>query len=258
MSTKLEDQAGCLDLSPKNPLRKPEWRWLRNIEGHDPWPDRFAGRMLSCRAGQRNRTLLEGIDIYEGDPLRRAELEARILARQTNVAIGARMDLSPEVIAWYRGAFFDVQPKLDFPSWVTNAVLKPDPRGVLGKHDVPFLWKDTGYWCPIAELEKLITAVDRQELARWGVDAYLQSSSKLSTYAKVAIAARRMPVPRTPAEFLRWGRVREYLADPRSRSADGEILSPLNLRVKLPEERRLAEEVVETVASVVKANRAVV
>ena len=245
----IHDQQVCsLDFSPENPARKPEWRWLRHLGGFKPWRDTFAHRMWACRAAKPNRILLQVLEVYEGDHFRRAELEARMLARQSDAQIAKRMDLDPPVVSWYRGAFFDVDEKLEFPSWITHCVLRTEPSGVLGKDDIPWLWKHTGYWLGLVALEELLQAVDRQELLEWGIDAYFQKSSRLSMDMKLSIAARRLRVPRTPAEFVRWQRVKERCDSRRLRTADPEILSPLKLRVILPEER-LAEERVETVVT---------
>jgi len=74
------------------------------------------------------------------DSLLRGELEARILAKQTDAEIGKRCGLDAGVIAWYASLFFDVRPRIEAMDWlVRNVIGRPD-YDPYGKHELARLW----------------------------------------------------------------------------------------------------------------------
>ena len=55
----------------------------------------------------------------------RCELEARLLARQTDEQIAEELGTLPEVIDWYEQLFFNVRDRLHNRGYITNRVLMP-------------------------------------------------------------------------------------------------------------------------------------
>jgi hypothetical protein len=109
---------------PGSPFRVPEWRWLRaeylNETGRrmdrridDQWVkharDALRGR---GRAGTPAATVWAAREVWLGDPNRRGEVEARLLAGNGDAAVVGRTALSEQVVAAYSEVFFDVRPAM--------------------------------------------------------------------------------------------------------------------------------------------------
>lgn len=107
---------------PHSPFRVPEWRWLRAMHMHetgrridhridDEWVSlardalRVRGRTNSPAA-----TVQAARDVWVGEPNRRGEMEARLLAGDEDVVIAACTALPERVVAAYAAVFFDVRP----------------------------------------------------------------------------------------------------------------------------------------------------
>ncbi len=147
--------------------------------------------------------------ISTDDPLRRAELEARILADQPAGDIAAAMGLAPEAVIQFEEHCFDVRCRLNIPSWIVQQAIRLNPEGILNNADISQLWKWTGYSFGLEQLERLLNAVHRDTVRRDGVDAYLRPSVPLDLDFKILIAIQRLPIPKTPRELLRMQRILE-------------------------------------------------
>jgi hypothetical protein len=103
---------------------------------------RFRGGLARCRceadrarlAGQFPALVAAHAAFTAADPLRRAELEARLLAGQDDAAVATKMGMAADVVATYEGVFFAVRPRLAYPHYVLGVVLgggrvyyAPDP-----------------------------------------------------------------------------------------------------------------------------------
>src|SRR5712692_7415760 len=56
----------------------------------------------------------------------RCEVEARILAGQTDDEIAQRCSLWPEVVCWYERAFFHIRDRLTAGDWIMTQVIGDD------------------------------------------------------------------------------------------------------------------------------------
>jgi hypothetical protein len=139
-----------------DPWPAPARRWLRAgyLLRHRLWPFwgrddpatwaawRFRRGLRRCRGeadrawlARRFPTLAEAHRLYRSaEPLRRAELEARLLAGEDDGTVGAKMGLSAPGVAMYHDVFFEVRPRLAYPHYVLGVVLgggrvyyAPDP-----------------------------------------------------------------------------------------------------------------------------------
>ncbi len=115
---------------PGSPFRRPEWRWLRAMHLHetgrridhrvdDAWVKharhalRSRGRINSPAAAVRSAR-----KVWEGDPDRRGEVEARLLAGDGDAVVADRMALPEGVVAAYAEVFFCVRPTPKATDWV--------------------------------------------------------------------------------------------------------------------------------------------
>jgi hypothetical protein len=141
---------------PTDPWPEPARRWLRAgyLLRHRLWPFwsrddpatwaawRFRRGLRRCRGAAARRrlarrypALAEAHGLYRSaEPLRRAELEARLLAGEDDGTIGAKMGLSAAGVAAFHTTFFAVRPRLAHPHYVLGVVLgggrvyyAPDP-----------------------------------------------------------------------------------------------------------------------------------
>jgi hypothetical protein len=139
-----------------DPWQEPAHRWLRcgYLLGHGRRPLRgrddvatqrawrFRRGLARCRGeadrarlARRFPTLAEAHSLYmSAEPLRRAELEARLLAGQDDAAVAAKMGLSAAGVAAFHATFFEVRPRLGVHVYVLGVVLgggrvfyAPDP-----------------------------------------------------------------------------------------------------------------------------------
>ena len=81
----------------------------------------------------------------QGPDLFRAEVEARILARERFSSIAQKTCLSVAAIATYEAIFFNVRDWLDSPSYITHRVIGPKIHEGLKPSDIDVLWKFFGY-----------------------------------------------------------------------------------------------------------------
>lgn len=79
------------------------------------------------------------------------EIEARLLARQDDRAIGTTCGVDPAVIAAYERQFFCVRDYLDCPSWVFHRAI-----GNATPTNVGAVWRSYGYFGGVHVLEALL------------------------------------------------------------------------------------------------------
>jgi hypothetical protein len=80
-----------------------------------------------------------------GDPTR-YEVEARILARQTNEEIAQRVSVHPDAIEWYEAVFFNVRDRLDNEGYIGRQVIGPAVAHGLRNISLDFSAKYWGYY----------------------------------------------------------------------------------------------------------------
>jgi len=127
-----------------DPARPPDWRWQRaaaivaagqhvSTKREDP-PTcqavrfiRALRRYVSDRGARvltkRQPEIAMALKLHQGNPLRKLEIECRILARQTPAVIGRATSLPPSVVKAYGDLFYNVQDKLDASVYIIYAVV---------------------------------------------------------------------------------------------------------------------------------------
>src|SRR5262249_45385186 len=149
-----------------DPFKAPCWRWQRAgyllDHGRQPLQDLddvvtgeaglFRKALPRCRpAADREQPaqdypgLFEPHAVYTGEPLRRAELEARLLAGSDDITIAVKLGLSPAAVAVYHDLYFDVRPHLNAHAYVLGVVLGGKPFPVLTPADREAVLSTLGY-----------------------------------------------------------------------------------------------------------------
>ncbi len=132
------------DLQRHNPNRSPNWRWDRAHEllltGQSFSKKRddvgtgialtYLQEIARCHSDlrlKRARARFVHLDrarqLWEDFRDRRIELEARILARQTDVAIGLEMNLHPAAVQAFRDVFFHIDDRIDQVGYILHRVI---------------------------------------------------------------------------------------------------------------------------------------
>jgi len=107
------------------------------------------------RAAPDWRPLEEALALYRAPPVARAEMEARILAREDTPAVARKCGLAEEVVDTYHDLFFDLRPKLDCSSYVVCQILG-DPSRVIEESDRARLLKLLAYFGGPHVLDELL------------------------------------------------------------------------------------------------------
>ena len=242
--------------NPHDPRKDPAWRWLRcgyllahsrqplsrdDDATREAWVFRLAlGR---CRAEEDREwlardfpALADAHRLFTTDePLRRAELEARLLGDQSDGEIAERMGLSPAGVACYAGLFFDVRAYLRCDGYVVNVVLGGKVRQGLKPGDHELLLKLFGHsWGGNgvdAYLDFLRDPVVPAPLTDLAVPALRRLRDRLQV--KVAVLALTTPAADLPPAT--WLRLLQDLATSRhARTADrGEAALPCTIQAVL-------------------------
>ena len=198
-----------VNLTPGDPFLPPDWRWRRarfrvetksrrQLRQDDDWTGR-AKRFLrlatrdEAKAFRSDPELGAAWHFSASGGLKRAEVEARVLARQSPDEIAAACRLDASVVELFEMLFFAVRDRLNSPSWIQHNVLGPKTWEPLQRDDVGWTWRAFGYaYGPVA-IDELINAVPHSELHFLGLNAYLHPLSSLDLGLKFLIAARRLP-----------------------------------------------------------------
>jgi hypothetical protein len=206
-----------------NPLRAPNWRWLRavHIDGGGPKPSKIvdgaAGfewirRVVRLKRrhamAANNPTALYNLARVDRDmfwahsiwadekaPTRWA-IEAYILAGATNEEIAAKVGCEPGVIGAYEAVFFDVREKLNNVNYVVNVVMADAVSRGLSERQYDLLWKLFGYQGGSYVLDALIgkfTNIHKPRNAE-EVSEFFQNSAINSMRHKAAVAALTVPI----------------------------------------------------------------
>ena len=217
-----------------NPCRRSYWRWewaLMFAYSRQPLPKRGLDRLLVI-AVQMHYTLRDGqppaswsrlgsvyedmqaaFDIYDKDGPRCAEIEARILAGQTDDEIAELVGVMPMVVELFAGIFYDVRDRLQAPDWISASAVSRAGNacwGVTLADDIWRLWRAAGYYGGPGLLNTVIAAVQTPEDLTVGLgECDLQTAEgRLAARARLAAAGELLPWSTKLAdELVRMGRL---------------------------------------------------
>jgi hypothetical protein len=204
-------KAMIIDLQPESPNCPVDWRHrlAEAIFSGQPPPlrrrldswVRRAIRFLSDQAAGKGDAPCPGSALLDpallgafqircsGDPRLRSELEARVLAGQTPVAIAALCGLPPEVVEAYEALYFNVRDRLGAADYISAIVIGLVPHEGLSTTDS--LLKAFAFGHGPHVLNAVIAVLDAGELAGGGATSAKTADAKL---IGMAIAARTIPV----------------------------------------------------------------
>jgi hypothetical protein len=195
----------CGSESCVDPLGPPDWRWLRACwlyaspcrrrrrrRSHLPDPAWLAPLLALARTvypTSRQRRgprvpvppeLMLAFELYQSRDCLRWELEARLLAGQSDLNIAASTTIAPAIAAMYEQAFFAVRSRLAAADYIMDGVIGYTPFQGFDEGDLRGLWAYFGYAAGPRMLE-LVMAVSRgRPLPAWALnDASSRAASEL-------------------------------------------------------------------------------
>jgi hypothetical protein len=150
-----------------DPFKDPCWRWQRAgyllDHGRQPLQDLddavtrevwfFRRSLTQCRTdADREQLARDYPALFEAhaffttaEPIRRAEMDAQLLAGSDDFTVAGKLGLSPAAVALYHDLYFDVRPHLNAHAYVLGVVLGSKPFGGLTLDDRETILKTLGY-----------------------------------------------------------------------------------------------------------------
>lgn len=204
-------------------MRAPHWRWLRavsidsggvkasrKLDGADGFKwIRRASRLKRHHANAGNRpealynlalidpALFWAHSIWAEDKQpTRWEIEARILAGETDEEIAKKVGCEPEVIGAYESVFFNVREKLINTAYIVNVVMAEAVTRGLTERQYDLLWKMFGYRGGAHVLDAMISkfsAIEKPKKAE-DVSQFFQDAAINSMRMKASVAAMTVPI----------------------------------------------------------------
>jgi hypothetical protein len=234
-----------------DPWKDPAWRWQRAgyllDHGRQPLPDLddaatgeawlFRKALSRCRTDADREQLAlefpglaEAHGVYSGEPLRRAELEARLLAGSDDFTVAGKLGLSPAAVSVYHDLFFDVRPHLDAPVYVLGVVLGGKPFAVLKPDDRESILKTLGYQLGDKAVDAVLDFFANPPVVPASLDPLgLPELKQLCSRLRIKIIVLLLTTPSAAARPATWRCLGEWFAARREMLGDeGAALAPIN------------------------------
>jgi hypothetical protein len=134
------------------------------------------GRLLAqCRTDQEREQLGRQWPVLDaarrlatGDKLLRWEVEARILAGQSDEEIASLCGQAPETIRWYEAVFFQVRDRLvRSRDWIMFRAVGGGPWNSFSGEQPAVVWRYAGYTGGVPLLEVFISASTERPMPEW-------------------------------------------------------------------------------------------
>jgi hypothetical protein len=197
------------DPVPSSPPRDPETAaaadYLRELAlGSD------TARLERCWPGLRAAQ-----DLAAADTSVRWEVQARILAGQTDDEIATRCGLAPAAVRWFEALFFRVRDRLRGTDWIASQVMGPGLWDGFGPGELGKVWMIFGHSAGPDALDLVIAVTQDRPLpasarAPEGVDPRLHET-RLRLACRLAVAARMIRSAADVAVLRRLYRARRRL-----------------------------------------------
>jgi len=138
-------------------------------------------------------------------PLRRAELEARLLANEEDCVIGPKVGLPPATVAVYHDLFFTVRPYLKAELYILNVVLGPKVHHGLQPDDHELLVKMLGYAWGSHGVDTMLDHIRNLPVVPKCLDGLdLEELKRLRTRMRFKIGILLETTPASAASAVTW------------------------------------------------------
>jgi hypothetical protein len=147
-------------------------------------------------------------------PLKRWELEARLLANESDAAIAAKCGLSVEAVHMYGELFYDVRPRLAADTYIHLVVLDGKGHTAIAPDDYEALLKLYGYamgGCVVDDLLEYIADPPTVPASLNGLD--LAALKRLRRHLKLKLTILLRSTPASTVPVATWQRLaQDYVA----------------------------------------------
>lgn len=212
-----------LDALWHNPFRSPSWAWRRANAIHTgsqpgltmkrdgkPGMKRVRPLMRYLRGWQKCHNDIQKAELAAHEPklfwahsVFMADdapvkwlIEARLLARETDNEIAARLGCDPSIVACYHDTFFDVREKINYRDYIINSVFGEACYRGLSERRHDLLWKLFGYYGGPHVLDTVSSRLGGSVWCNSPEQAskFLQDTAINAMKQKAAIAALTVPI----------------------------------------------------------------
>jgi hypothetical protein len=231
--------------TPHDPSQDPAHRWRRAgcLIDHDLTPFWAKDDSVVWTAWRYRRELAgcpvhdDGVIVAPGftaiaeahrcyaaaPPMVRAELEARLLAGQSDEAVAAKVNMSPAGVAAYHALFFEVRPHLQADTYIATIVLGGKVQCGLRRDDHALLMKAIGYGMGGDGVDQYLDFVNDPPVVPRCLDQLdLPSLKKLRDRTAFQVGVLAMTTPASAAAPAAWLWLRERFASGRRAAAASE------------------------------------
>jgi len=134
--------------------------------------------------------LLAAYQLHHSDTPVQWELEARLLAGQSDMGIAASMGIPAAVVTAFEKHFYNVRDRLTAGDIILCEVIRYDPIGGFSEGDLRTLWGYFGYAAGWRFLEIIMAVSQGRSLPAWAIDQAPDTASveRFTTVVKALIA----------------------------------------------------------------------
>jgi hypothetical protein len=164
------------------------------------------------------------------EPLRRAELEARLLAGSDDLIVAAKLGLSSAAVAVYHDLYFDVRSHLNAHVYVLGVVLGGKPFGGLTLDDRETILKTLGYQLGDKAVDALLDFFANPPAVPASLNSLgLPELKQLCDRLRVKVAVLILTTPASAARPETWQSLAEQFAAARNSSMGDEKAVPASI-----------------------------
>jgi hypothetical protein len=166
-------------------------------------------------------------------PMKRWELEARLLANETDSAIAGKCGITPEAVRTYGDLFYDVRPRLSADTYISLVVLEGKGLAAIAPDDFETILKLFGYsmgGCVVDDVLDYIREPPIVPACLSGLD--LPALKRLQRHLMLKIKILLLGTPASAVSVATWDQLRRDFAatqgcSPGREENEGDILCSL-------------------------------
>ncbi len=200
-----------------DPHVQPFWRWeeanrlLKDAIAtpSEDKPIQLTVDYLQCGDTSQLPPIDEAFDIYDSDGLLRAEIEARVLAKQSHASIAECCNISVQLLATYETIFFDVRKHHLATDWVTYKTVGMSHWNGFCDHELRQLFALVALSGGEAMLNEMVDSFRRvtRSAKKMKISLFLKKNAPISHSLQAYVAAHVLPQTGSGERWLREYRV---------------------------------------------------
>lgn len=234
-----------LELLSYDPFRLPDWKWsvASQLHENDDDPNGFYWSLFADPAihgaleyfksdpeEKEANPIHAALRLHEQDDPLTWEIEARILADQSDEEIANRTNQPVDVITWFAALFFAVRDTLQAGDYITNQVLNGKPLDGFGDDNVREYWGMLAYESGLIALD---VAIQNYKLAKpksgaFRLSHYFDRDSRVPLDFQSLVATLLLPYDSRTSDF--YASLNEF-SGLSSREEDAAALTRLRKRI---------------------------